>query len=78
MKDEFEASGTFAGAPAMVANKISYHLDLLGPSIALDTACSSSLVALHLAVQGIRNGDCEAAVVAGCQLNHRCVNRLVR
>lgn len=55
----------------MVANKVSYHLDLLGPSIPLNTACSSSLSALHLAVQALRDRDCKAAVVGGCQLNHR-------
>ena len=31
----------------------------------VDTACSSSLYALHLAVNAIRNRDCEAAIVAG-------------
>ncbi|EGO18755.1 hypothetical protein SERLADRAFT_480455, partial [Serpula lacrymans var. lacrymans S7.9] len=55
----------------MLANKISYHLDLRGPSIPVDTACSSSLTALHLAVQSLRTGDCEAAIVGGCQLNLR-------
>jgi acyl transferase domain-containing protein len=55
----------------MLANRISNHLDLLGPSIPLDTACSSSLMALHLAVQSVLLGDCKAAVVGGCQLNHR-------
>ncbi|KAF7299452.1 Polyketide synthase [Mycena indigotica] len=69
--DELEPRGTFAGYPYMVANKISYHLDLLGPSIPLDTACSSTMTAVHLAVQALRSGDCEAAVVGGCQLNHR-------
>ncbi|GJJ14254.1 putative PKS-like protein biosynthetic cluster [Clathrus columnatus] len=58
----------------MIANRISYHLDLLGPSVPVDTACSSSLTATHLAVQAIRNGDCESAVVAGIQLNHRLVD----
>lgn len=55
----------------MIANRISNHLDLLGPSIPMDTACSSTLTAMHLAVQAISNGDCEAALVGGCQLNHR-------
>lgn len=55
----------------MVANKVSYHLDLRGPSIPLDTACSSSLTATHLAVQALRAGECEAAVVGGCQINLR-------
>lgn len=57
----------------MVANKVSYHLDLTGPSVPLNTACSSTLTALHLAALSLRNGDCKAAVVGGCQLNHRYV-----
>ncbi|PCH38980.1 thiolase-like protein [Wolfiporia cocos MD-104 SS10] len=69
--DEYEARGSFAGIPCMVANKISYHLDLGGPSIPIDTACSSSLTALHLAVQGMRNRECESAIVSACQLNLR-------
>lgn len=58
----------------MIANRISYHLDLLGPSVPVDTACSSSLTATHLAVQSISTGDCESAVVGGIQLNHRFVD----
>ncbi|KIJ47810.1 hypothetical protein M422DRAFT_248376 [Sphaerobolus stellatus SS14] len=72
--DEFEARGSFGGPPAMIANRISYHLDLLGPSVPVDTACSSSLTATHLAVQSIRSGDCDSAVVGGIQLNHRFVD----
>ncbi|KAJ6464062.1 putative polyketide synthase [Mycena sanguinolenta] len=69
--DEYGPRGSFAGATAMVANRVSNHLDLLGPSVPVDTACSSSLTALHLAVQAILMGDCKAAVVGGCQINHR-------
>ncbi|KAH8835100.1 polyketide synthase [Flagelloscypha sp. PMI_526] len=68
---EFDAKGSIAGAACMIANKVSYHLDLLGPSIPLDTACSSTLTGLHQAVQALCMGDCEAAVVAGCQVNPR-------
>ena len=39
-----------------------------GPSFVLDTACSSSLLALDRALQSIRNGDCDAAIVGGCGL----------
>lgn len=70
-QDELEANGSFAGYANSVANKVSYHLDLRGPSIPVDTACSSSLTALHLAVQAIRAGDCDAAILGGCQLNFR-------
>jgi 8-amino-7-oxononanoate synthase len=52
----------------MTANRLSYQLDLKGPSLAVDTACSSSLVAVHLAVQALRNAECDQAVAAGVNL----------
>lgn len=58
----------------MVANRVSYHLDLRGPSVPVDTACSSSLTATHLAMQAINAGECESAVVGGSQINLRYVH----
>jgi fatty acid synthase len=51
-------------APSMFANRISYTLDLHGPSLSTDTACSSGLVALDAACQAITDGRCEIAIVA--------------
>ncbi|NUR60137.1 MAG: SDR family NAD(P)-dependent oxidoreductase, partial [Catenulispora sp.] len=50
---------------ASIANRVSYHLDLHGPSIALDTMCSSSLTAVHLACASIAGGECDAALAGG-------------
>ncbi|MFE7457540.1 type I polyketide synthase [Streptomyces sp. NPDC057554] len=52
----------------MAANRLSYHLDLKGPSMAVDTACSSSLVAAHLACTGLRAGEVDTALVGGVNL----------
>ncbi|KAI1798467.1 polyketide synthase [Ganoderma leucocontextum] len=75
--DDSEAKGSFAYGPAMIANRVSYHLDLRGPTVPIDTACSSTLYTTHLAVQALRNGECEAAVVGGCQMNHRFTDWLI-
>ena len=48
-----------------VANRVSYLLDLRGPSLALDTACSASLVAVHQACQMLRAGETSLALAGG-------------
>lgn len=55
-------------SPAMVPNRISYLLDLNGPSEQYDTTCSSSFVALHRAIRSIRDRECEQAIVGGVNL----------
>ena len=59
MGDLTRSSSDFAAA------RLSYKLNLKGPSFTVQTACSSSLVAVHQAAQSLRSGDCEMAIAGG-------------
>ncbi|WP_239162315.1 type I polyketide synthase, partial [Acrocarpospora phusangensis] len=65
---QIEAWTGIGAATCAVANRISYSLDLRGPSMAIDTACSASLVALHLAAQSLRLGENDVALAGGVNL----------
>jgi acyl transferase domain-containing protein/acyl-CoA synthetase (AMP-forming)/AMP-acid ligase II len=62
MFDSYTATGN---AFSIAANRLSYRLDLRGPSVAVDSACSSSLVAVHQASDALRRGDCDLALAGG-------------
>ncbi|MCA1281213.1 SDR family NAD(P)-dependent oxidoreductase [Saccharopolyspora sp. 7B] len=51
--------------PSVGPNRMSYFLDVHGPSEPVETACSSSLVAIHRGVAAIERGECAMAVVGG-------------
>ena len=63
---------TFNAFQAIVSNdkdhlttRVSYKLDLKGPSVNVQTTCSTSLVAVHIACQSLLNGECDIALAGG-------------
>nr|XP_049700707.1 fatty acid synthase [Helicoverpa armigera] len=64
-RSDFVVNG---GSKAMLANRISYWIDGKGPSYCLDYACSSSTACLEIAYKSMKTGECDAAIVGGCNL----------
>ncbi len=62
-----EIEGTTAAnmSPSIGPNRVSYYLNIRGPSEPIDTACSSSLVAIHHALSALYDGSCEMAIAGG-------------
>jgi len=58
-----------AGSFASIANRVSYVLNLHGPSMTLDTMCSSSLTAIHIACQDLKQGRTDAAIAGGVNIS---------
>ncbi|MBE9224523.1 SDR family oxidoreductase [Phormidium sp. LEGE 05292] len=48
--------------------KVSYKLNLKGPSVSIQTACSTSLVAIHIACQSLLNGECDISLAGGVSI----------
>ncbi|PMB09754.1 polyketide synthase, partial [Fischerella thermalis CCMEE 5282] len=58
----------FSNVQDFAATRISYKLNLRGPSINISTACSTSLVAVHSACQGLMNYECDMALAGGVSI----------
>nr|WP_013933285.1 SDR family NAD(P)-dependent oxidoreductase [Pseudoalteromonas sp. SANK 73390]CBK62733.1 tmpD [Pseudoalteromonas sp. SANK 73390] len=60
---------SLGGSAASIANRVSFSLNFTGPSLAVDSMCSASLTSINLACESILNGQCDAAVAGGVNLN---------
>ena len=65
--------GVFAGSytqeSTQIASRVSYHLNLKGPSISIQTDCSTSLIAVVQACMGLVNGQCDMALAGAARLS---------
>jgi polyketide synthase PksL len=65
MYGEYNLSGSLAS----IANRVSYFLNLHGPSMTVDSMCSSSLTAIHLACQDLKLGRTDLAIAGGVNVS---------
>ncbi len=68
LKKDYFQMAVSGNIDAMIPSRISYLLDLKGPSLLIDTACSSSLVAIYQAYKGLSEGTCKMALAGGIRL----------
>ncbi len=67
-KAKINAYNGVGNALSIIANRLSYLLNLRGPSLVIDTACSGSLVALHYACQSLLSGESDLCLAGGVNL----------
>ncbi len=65
---EISAVSSTAVSCTLLSNRISYSLNLKGPSVTMDTACSSSLVATHYACNSLWHNECRVVITGGVSL----------
>src|SRR5215472_4196392 len=59
---------TLAGDKDFLSTRVSYKLNLRGPSVNVNTACSTSLVAVHMACLGLVTGECDMALAGAAHI----------
>ncbi|WP_205297256.1 SDR family NAD(P)-dependent oxidoreductase [Candidatus Pantoea multigeneris] len=72
MADYYARTGNYPGAGSVIselANRISFLMDLKGPSFSVATTCASSLTSVHIARKAILGGECDMALAGGINLS---------
>jgi polyketide synthase PksJ len=71
--DEFASfySDVIASSNDFLTTRLSYKLDLRGPSVTVQTACSTSLVAIHMACVSLQSCECDLALAGGVSVRAR-------
>jgi amino acid adenylation domain-containing protein len=64
------AAVLFANGTDFMATRVSYKMNLTGPSLTLQTACSTSLVAIHMACRALLNNECDMAMAGGITIRN--------
>lgn len=67
-KDRADIQAAIDHGLGSIANRVSYKLNLDGPSLSIDTACSTSLIAVHLASQSLLARECDMALAGGASV----------
>nr|WP_304321175.1 beta-ketoacyl synthase N-terminal-like domain-containing protein [Bifidobacterium catenulatum] len=66
--DGYDYATLIGNSADFLATRVSYKLNLTGPSLAMQTACSSSLTCLNYAIHSLESNECDIAVVGGVGL----------
>lgn len=66
--ESMQAAAVYGNRPDYAATRLSYRLNLSGPSVSVGTACSTSLVAVHSACNSLRNNECDMALAGGASI----------
>ena len=65
-----EVQAVVGNVMGLMPTRVSYHLDLRGPSCGIQTGCSTSLVAIHSACRSLIDGECDLALAGGVTVSH--------
>ncbi len=66
---DFDTTAFTGSISGILSSRISYLLNLRGPSMVVDTACSSGLLAIDVAAQYLKRGECDVALAGGINLS---------